>query len=313
MTQGPSELELTACALRAVNLGLLVVDADLRVALWNQWMVDTSGISSEQAIGRTLHEIFPSTRLRRLQRKVDQVLTLGIQGFFDARVTGALLPLRRASPLHGDAALIQQNISISMVCVGSGAPMACVSISDETAAVLADRELRLAHERLEASSRRDALTGLLNRTTVCGLLDDAIRARGRVPLPLSAVLVDLDHFKQINDTWGHLAGDEALRMTGIALQGASRGSDHAGRYGGEEFLVVLPDTDPAGAHAAAERIQERIRRAPVEWREQRIALTASFGVATHRPGETAAQLLSRADDALYQAKEQGRDQICAAA
>ena len=93
MTQGPSELELTACALRAVNLGLLVVDADLRVALWNQWMVDTSGISSEQAIGRTLHELFPSTRLRRLQRKVDQVLTLGIQGFFDARATGALLPL----------------------------------------------------------------------------------------------------------------------------------------------------------------------------------------------------------------------------
>ncbi len=156
---------------------------------------------------------------------------------------------------------------------------------------------------LRESSERDALTGLLNR----GAFEQSMRnllpraqTEGR---PLSLVVADIDHFKQVNDIWGHQAGDQAISSFGGLIDQMVRGSDAAGRIGGEEFCIAVWNcpNDPA------ERLAERIRQGFARLEHAR--LTASFGVATARDGETYEQLFARADSALYRAKSSGRDRV----
>jgi diguanylate cyclase (GGDEF)-like protein/PAS domain S-box-containing protein len=298
---------LLAAAVERVAVGILVVDAHLRVRLWNQWMSDASGISADEAVGQRLDHLFPDTPLRSMKRKVRQVLLLGHQAFFDARVHGALLPLRRAAPLQGHATWIQQTCTLSRVADAVGEHLICLSISDETAAIQAERERRAAHERLKRISRTDSLTQLLNRRTICGALTHELQRGRRSDRVTSVLLFDIDHFKEVNDTHGHLGGDAVLRAVGEATTGVLRQTDQAGRYGGEEFLIVLADTGPAGALLAAHRVVEAIRDIEVEWAGAVIPVRASVGVSTVRAGDTVETLLARADAALYAAKDAGRD------
>jgi len=152
------------------------------------------------------------------------------------------------------------------------------------------------------------LTGLSNhrgfRETVERMLAYAVRTGS----PLAAVLLDLDHFKAINDTHGHAKGDEVLSTVGQAIAQTLRASDFAGRYGGEEFVVLLPDTDEAGALVAAKKLRDTLKAKTIPGTAGQI--TASFGVAATTTGdEDSAQLLSAADKALYRAKANGRDRI----
>jgi diguanylate cyclase (GGDEF)-like protein len=130
----------------------------------------------------------------------------------------------------------------------------------------------------------------------------------RTGRPLAAVVFDLDHFKSINDTHGHAKGDEVLKAVGETTEQTLRASDFAGRYGGEEFVVLLPDTDQTGAVVAAEKLREILRERRITELDEDI--TASFGIAVTTTGyEDAAHLLAAADAALYRAKAAGRDRI----
>ena len=307
---GPATFDgsvLLAATIKEVAVGILVVDASLTVRLWNRWMSDASGIGPHQALGHTLDALFPDTRLRSLQRKVKQVLMIGHQAFFDARVTGALLPLRRAAPLQGETVWIQQTWTLTRVDDAAGEPVVCISISDETAAIQAERDREEAHERLKLIARTDSLTQLLNRPTICGLLSDELQRSRRSPRDTSVLLFDIDHFKRVNDTYGHLAGDAVLRAVGAASTRQMRQTNRAGRYGGEEFLIVLTDTGADGALIAAGRMLQAIRDIVVEWEGQVIPVRASIGVSTARPGDSVESVLARADEALYAAKDGGRD------
>jgi diguanylate cyclase (GGDEF)-like protein len=126
------------------------------------------------------------------------------------------------------------------------------------------------------------------------------------------VSLDLDRFKQINDRFGHAAGDRVLQATADVVRAVGRESDRCGRLGGEELLLVLPDTEAEGAARAAERVRQALRSLALP-ALQGGSVTASFGVATLCPGEGFASLLERADEALYAAKRQGRDQVCVSA
>lgn len=162
----------------------------------------------------------------------------------------------------------------------------------------------------------DGLTGLSNRRYLDGhlkLLFNRAMARGR---PLSICLTDIDRFKQVNDTYGHDAGDDVLREFAARVRSTVRGADLACRYGGEEFVVVMPDTSLDVAAAVAERLRERIESKPFQLRTSTAELnvTASMGIATIMPGiETPEQLLKQADRALYQAKNTGRNRVVAVA
>jgi diguanylate cyclase (GGDEF)-like protein len=159
---------------------------------------------------------------------------------------------------------------------------------------------------LHEQSETDALTGLPNRRAFEKWLAIEILHSQRHGDPLSLLLLDLDHFKGLNDTFGHGAGDEALRAVAAVLRGNARHTDVASRYGGEEFVVLLRHTDRAGAQTLAERFRLGIEGLPAVPR----TLTASIGAATWAPGVSGAQLLAAADRALYRAKAAGRNQIC---
>jgi len=167
--------------------------------------------------------------------------------------------------------------------------------------------LKEANRRIEELAELDDLTGSLNRRCIMRFLDDEIARAHRTDVPCSIALLDLDWFKRINDTYGHPTGDEVLRTFAITFFANIRGVDRFGRYGGEEFLLVLPDTP----NEVAVRLLERLRSiiAGLDWSafSPGMRVTVSAGIATLKASETADTLLARADGALYKAKAQGRN------
>ena len=168
------------------------------------------------------------------------------------------------------------------------------------------QELVAQGARLEAMLREDALTGLSNRRAILTQLGGMVSGARRHGHPLSIAVCDLDHFKSINDTHGHKTGDEVLVAAAHAMATHLRAEDALGRFGGEEFLVLLPDTDAEAAIHAAERMRAEVACAPGP-----VPITVSIGIATW-DGEAPEELLQRADEALYAAKDAGRDRVTAA-
>src|ERR1044071_6463548 len=173
-------------------------------------------------------------------------------------------------------------------------------------------ELRRRAEAASEMSMTDALTGLLNRYGLRRALQRELSEARRYTRPLSCLLLDIDFFKLINDTQGHAAGDAALMQAARVLTESVRGSDVVCRYGGEEFLVLAPETDARGAQSLAEKIRLAVSSRLFGDGERAFALTLSAGVAELRPGESGNDMIARADLALYQAKQRGRDRVEAA-
>jgi diguanylate cyclase (GGDEF)-like protein len=159
------------------------------------------------------------------------------------------------------------------------------------------------------NSVRDALTGCFNRAHALEVLDSEIRRARRTKLPLSLIMFDLDNFKQINDRHGHLAGDAVLAAIGGKMKAELRGSDLKCRYGGDEFMVILPDTPLAGAKQVSENLRVAVESHVIPWNAEQIRITASFGVGVVRPTEDPLAAIARADAALYAAKERGRNDV----
>lgn len=169
----------------------------------------------------------------------------------------------------------------------------------------ADLELR--HRSLQKTANHDQLTGLLNRTALAQLRANPRAMQKLESAPYSLALLDVDLFKRVNDRHGHLLGDRALRVVADAVTASVREGDVAVRYGGEEFLIVLPGTGLAVAFEVAHRIRERVAAASLPF-----ALTVSVGIAAGDPArDRPEQVFERADQALYQAKANGRDQVVA--
>ncbi|MCA1909495.1 MAG: diguanylate cyclase [Magnetospirillum sp.] len=167
-------------------------------------------------------------------------------------------------------------------------------------------KLKAVNAKLRHQTRTDNLTGLGNRSLLNDRLELELARAARMATPLSVVLMDVDHFKQVNDRFGHLVGDEVLKSMAAILRREARQTDTAGRWGGEEFLILCPDTSLDHAMVLAERIRQGIAQHAFTTGARH---SASFGLAQWRGGETADSLLARADMALYRAKENGRDRV----
>lgn len=172
----------------------------------------------------------------------------------------------------------------------------------------------LREQQLFEMSRHDGLTGLYNHGYMLELLDDEISRAMRYERPLSVLMFDLDHFKQVNDTYGHLVGDDVLRNIGQALKRSARQQDISARYGGEEFTIILPETDAAAAAAVAERLRADTASTKVTTEAGEISVTISIGIVSYDPsaGETTKHaILKSADQALYASKKGGRNRVTA--
>lgn len=165
------------------------------------------------------------------------------------------------------------------------------------------------YQKALKAAHMDPLTGANNRTALDKTLQRELELAHRHQLPLSIVVLDLDKFKKINDSYGHSAGDYVLKTLVHCIDETVRGSDMLFRYGGEEFVLVLSGTGTEGAKRIAERLRCAIEAYPFVYDRQEIAVTASFGVATLKKRDTVKHLFNKADSALYQAKDAGRNQV----
>ena len=174
-------------------------------------------------------------------------------------------------------------------------------------------DLTVKNRMLSEVSSRDSLTGLYNRRFVLEKIDSELNRALRHGSPMSLLLLDLDHFKRINDTWGHSAGDQVLQGIGRLLRDSCRVYDVPGRYGGEEFCVVLPETKSGNTTAVAERIRQRLAASELPCGAGSITVTASIGIAGTDSADAGvlnpAELIERADRALYAAKNRGRNRV----
>jgi diguanylate cyclase (GGDEF)-like protein len=160
------------------------------------------------------------------------------------------------------------------------------------------------------NSLRDDLTGCFNRSHALEVVESELRRARRSNSPVSLIMFDIDHFKDVNDRFGHLAGDAVLSAVGARMRDVLRGSDLKCRYGGEEFLVLLPETPVEGAKRVADTLRRDVADLQVRWKDETITVTASFGVTVALPSEIDIQsIIGRADAALYRAKQQGRNCI----
>jgi two-component system, cell cycle response regulator len=175
--------------------------------------------------------------------------------------------------------------------------------------IRAQRELLEMRERLQFQATHDSMTTLWNNAAIAEVLHKEMKRAKRQNGALSVCLVDLDHFKAVNDTYGHLAGDEVLKAAASRMFHAVREYDSLGRYGGEEFLAVLPGCKAVDAIHTAERMREALCGEPLLAAPSPIRVTGSFGVCEWAPGLDVPDLLSRADQALYVAKATGRNRV----
>jgi diguanylate cyclase (GGDEF)-like protein len=256
----------------------------------------------------TLFVVFNFSSLRSTPLQTTVVWTamaLGLAWLF-------LLTDKPISMPHGTSLERFATMTVFILTIGRCMFLGIFSSAMRASLYKSSLALKEANKRIEDLAALDELTGSFNRRCIMRMLDDEIVRTHRTTAPCSIALIDLDWFKRINDTYGHPTGDEVLRTFAITVFANIRNIDRFGRYGGEEFLLVLPDTPGDTAMRLLDRLRAII--ADLDWSafSPGMQVTVSAGVTTLRPDETADTFLARADCALYAAKAQGRNRIASA-
>lgn len=304
------------------NPRILVADSDRRTAGVLSWLLAEQGFDASVA-----HP--PAAVDQALRWAVPDLLLVDGEDTDLAGLVRRLRRDRRFTPMRIIAAVKHEAADLGRIPDGAddciGKPYKAVEVLTRVRAQLrAAAELakaRIAVEELEttmADNRRleelattDPLTRLLNRRALADRLGTEMERARRFDSHLAVLLVDIDHFKLVNDTAGHLAGDEVLREVASLIQRAVRTVDIVARYGGEEFVVILPETDANGAVVFAERLRELISHHAFGVRDGQIRLTVSVGIATFPAADVsnADDFVARADSSMYRAKADGRNQV----
>ncbi|PXW15470.1 GGDEF domain-containing protein [Paraburkholderia caballeronis] len=314
MTLDAALPSLSDLVVERVGFGIFVVDRSLNVLMWNRFMADHSGLGPEQVIGRPLFEPFPDLPQAWLARKVESVFRLGSFAFSSWQQRPYLFRFDHDRPITGGVDYMQQDCTFMPLMREREVVAVCVTVSDVTHLSIMQREREEAVAKLQEYADRDGLTGIANRRFFEARLHEEFSRWQRHGGELSVLLFDLDHFKKINDQFGHVAGDAVLRVMAQRVEGVVRKEDTFGRFGGEEFALLLPATPLDDAILVAEKIRHTIGDAPVEVHGVTVPVTASVGAATARAGVSGCDaLIHEADAALYSAKRQGRNRSVAIA
>lgn len=294
-----------------INVGVFIVNESLEIQFWNKFMATNSGVGADVVVGKKLFDCFPDLPQRWFGKKVSSVFMLKNFSFTSWEQRPYLFPFRHNRPVTGGMEFMCQDLTLMPIKNDSGeVESVCIILFDVTDAAIYRTMHQAAMKKLEMVSRVDGLTQLFNRSHWQSRLAEEFSRAGRYQNPMSLIMFDLDHFKSINDTHGHLGGDAVLVQVSGIIKDALRDSDIAGRYGGEEFGIILPNTNAAGAKVVAERLRSTIESTPVPFEKVQIPVTASLGIAEFDPTVADDEaLIANADAALYQAKESGRNRV----
>jgi diguanylate cyclase (GGDEF)-like protein/PAS domain S-box-containing protein len=331
-----NEIETAAARFSLLDhapIGQFVLREDGVTLFWNRCLEAWTGINREDLLGVNLLEHFPHLGANKYVQRIADLFHGGPPTIFSSQLHRHIIP----APLPGGKLRAQYTVATSIPGAVPGTWYALFAIQDVTSLTetidnhrqalqramtemeerrRAEAELVATTEELKRLNRifkersiRDGLTGLFNHHYFYKVLNRDFLLAARSGCDLACILLDLDYFKGINDSYGHPCGDQVLKKVAQVIRRTVRQTDIVARYGGEEFAVLLPATDLAGAEVTAEHIRAAIARQNFHLGESSLNVTASLGVASlcaHRP-RTPQELLAAADQALYQAKDGGRN------
>jgi diguanylate cyclase (GGDEF)-like protein len=303
-------MALLAALVERINVGILTVAADGTVLQWNRFLQAHTRLAPEEVVGRNLYERFPELSRPWLERKLRSVFLLKNFAFTSWKQRPFLFRFDNHRPLTGGTEPMRQDCAFIPLIADGDVRAVSIVIIDATDTYESQTRLDETLAALAAQSERDALTGVYNRRKLEEVLENEIKRARRYKQSLSALMFDIDHFKRINDTHGHLVGDEAIRHVASRAVSTLRVTDFVARYGGEEFVALLPGEEISGATIAAERLREAASKPFTALGEVPLSLTISVGVTCFRPAVADAKaLLAEADQALYASKHAGRDRV----
>jgi diguanylate cyclase (GGDEF)-like protein len=297
--------------LGSIEVGIVVLDKEFNVQVWNQFMENHSSIVPGMIQNKNLFEFFPEIDKEWFTRKAAPAFSLKSPVFIIWEQRPYLFHFNCNRPITSQANHMYQNITIFPLASLTGkVEQVCLVIYDVTDEAVSRLGMQSLNSQLQKVSRTDGLTGLYNRRFWEEQFVMEYKRDKRNKSPSALIMLDIDNFKKVNDTYGHPAGDEVIKALAGIIKKATRETDIAGRYGGEEFSIILPDTPVANVEFVAERIRRLVEKCIVVHDEINISFTVSIGISgfkhTHKDSS---QWLHMADKALYQAKAAGKNRV----
>lgn len=296
--------------LQTIDVGLVVLNKNFEVKVWNSFMESHSGLGPFQTKDKSIFELFKELPEDWLRHKANSVFLLKNRSFMTWEQRPYLFRFKNYRPITGTEEFMYQNVTICPLVSTTGEVDHIAIIIYDVTDIAANRKaLESANEELAMLSRTDRLTQLNNRGHWEECLIQEFSRYSRYDTTCSVVMFDIDHFKKVNDTYGHQAGDEVIKIVSKVLQDNLRKTDIAGRYGGEEFGVILGNTDAESAVVFCERLRQQIEALEVVHDGRSIKFTISLGISQALEStEDYKAWLEQADQALYASKEGGRNQ-----
>lgn len=303
------DIHLKHDLLGSIEVGIFILDRDFRVKMWNQFMENHSGMTPKSVQGKCLFDLFSEIEQDWFRQKCDPVFELRSPAFIIWEQRPYLFRFPAYRPITSFSEHMYQNVTMFPLTSLSGeVEQICTVVYDVTHEAVSKQRFEAANAQLQTMSRTDGLTGLYNRRYWEEQCQHEYKRSKRTGQVASLIILDIDKFKVINDTYGHPAGDQVIKTMAKIIAAAIRETDIAGRYGGEEFTVILPNTDAQNAKLVAERIRKLTEKLPVEYDEHVIKFTVSVGIAMLDPSYSSHLVwVDRADKGLYEAKETGRN------
>jgi diguanylate cyclase (GGDEF)-like protein len=293
-----------------VDNGIIVLDKNLNILAWNKWLEIFTNKLEKDVVNQNICNLFDYINKKKLIRRIKTVLVTNNPVFYNTDQNGFLIDITYQSITHSKFKSMQQYITIVPYDLEEG--QVCLFIYDKTSLCETNAKLNDLNMELKDLTHRDHLTGLYNRRFFA---DEAIRAISislRKKSPFSIIMMDIDNFKNINDTYGHHYGDKVICEVSDRLKKLIRKSDVAVRFGGEEFVLLLYETTQEDALKVAENIRREIDNLSMNCGEHIINFTISFGVTQFdaiKDETNIENTIARADHALYKAKQTGRNRV----
>ncbi|MGQ8365906.1 diguanylate cyclase [Glaciecola sp. 1036] len=295
----------------SIEVGIIVVNTNFEIEEWNQFMENHTGFESTDVKGNTLFKYFSDLDMHWLKNKCRPVFEMHTPVFMVWEQRQYVFKMQAARPVTSPSEYMYQNITIFPVTGSLGkVDRVCILIYDVTDQAMGKIRIEGLNDRLKQISRIDGLTNLFNRRYWQERFEREYKLTIRNKTDISVLILDIDHFKGVNDTYGHQAGDAVIQKLADIIRVATRETDIPGRYGGEEFVILLPDTPGENAKTVAERIRKLAEKTTVTHETTAINFTVSVGIAEFNTGfKQPLAWLQAADTALYDAKNSGRNRV----
>ncbi|WP_077338320.1 sensor domain-containing diguanylate cyclase [Pseudocolwellia agarivorans] len=310
-TEQMNELHWLMEMLHTIDVGLVVLDRQYKIQIWNGFMENHSGLLPREVKEKEIFSLFEEIPQDWFKRKAESVFLLKNKAFTIWEQRPYLFKFQNYRPITGSADYMYQNTTFIPLMSSTGlVTHLCLLIYDVTDNATNKNDLERVNTELAVLSQTDGLTKLFNRAHWENCLNTEFKRWCRSRSASSLVILDIDHFKHVNDTYGHTVGDDVIRHLSGLIRQHVRETDISGRYGGEEFVILLADTALENAQIFAERLRKEVAQSIVRHNDIDLSYTISLGIAEVDSSiKTYEAWIEHADAALYRSKESGRNKV----